>query len=66
MADINQVVHESPEALHLNRYAVTPVNNKWVITERVGHDSFQYWTNRDTQQEAVNEVLRLLNADDGI
>lgn len=63
MGDINEAVHNSTEALHLNRYSVTPVNNKWVITEQTGLDSFQYWTKRDTQQDAIDEVLHLLNVD---
>lgn len=63
-ADINKVVYNSADALHLNRYSVTPVNNTWVITEQTGLDSFQYWTKRDTQQDAIDEVLRLLNVAD--
>ena len=65
MGEIEKAVHESSDALHLNRFSVTPVNDWWVITERTTPNDVQYLTKRDTQQEAINEVLQRLGYGDG-
>ncbi len=67
MGALEKAIHNSADALHLTpRFSVTPVNDKWVITEqRQGHDDVQYWTNRDTRQDAIDEVMRMLSYGDG-
>ena len=65
MGKIEEAVHDSADALHLNRFSVTPVNDWWVITERATPNEVRYWSKRDTQQDAINEVLQLLGYGDG-
>ncbi len=59
--DINQVIHQSKESLHFGLFAITPVNNSWVITYKwKTMGEYRYLAHYQNQQDAIDEVLRQL------